>query len=257
MLGSESDADDAVQTSWLRLSQSGNEVENLRAWLTTVVARICLDRLRARRSRPEESVDDEVDDDAVGPEDEALLADSLGPALFVLMETLSPPERVAFVLHDLFDVPFDEVAPVVGRSSEAARQLASRARRRLRGRQGDTESNRGQRQIVQAFLAASREGDFEALLALLDPEVVLRADEFAITIGAPGEVRGQRAVAAFFRGRAEAAQLAILDGASGAVWAPGGRPRVVFAFTFRDGRIAAIDLFADRKRIHSSTIAIE
>src|SRR5918996_1057553 len=183
MLGSVSEADDAVQEAWLRLSRRSDpdDLDNLRAWLTTVVARVCLDTLRSRRSRREEPLDTRIPEpivsreDGMEPEHEALLADSVGLALLVVLETLNPAERLAFVLHDMFAVPFDEIAPIVDRSPEAARQLASRARRRVRGTAPDADLAR-QREVVDAFLAASREGDFEALLALLDPDVVLRAD---------------------------------------------------------------------------------
>ncbi len=255
MLGSEGEAEDAVQEAWLRLNRSGaSGVQNLGGWLTTVVARICLDMLRARRARREEPLGADVPDPVAsagraGPEHEAILADSIGPALLVVLETLAPAERVAFVLHDMFAVPFEEVASIVGRSPAAARQLASRARRRVRGASrapggGDTR----QREIVDAFLAAARGGDFEALLALLDPQVVLRADGAAVRMGASPEVRGSRAVAETFKGRATAARPALVDGAAGAVWAVGGRPRVVFRFTIRRGRIAALELIADAAR---------
>ena len=226
MLGSASEADDAVQECWLRLSRTDTSgVENLGGWLTTVVSRVCLDMLRSRRARREEPLDAQVDPgghgvgvgvgarDGVGggasggagadPEHEALLADSLGPALILVLETLAPAERLAFVLHDMFAVPFDEIGPIVGRSPEAARQLASRARRRVQGKPAvaDADLSR-QREIVAAFLAAARGGDFEALVAALDPDVVLRADDAAVRTGASPEVRGAAAVAATFSGRA-------------------------------------------------------
>ena len=256
MLGSLSDADDAVQEAWLRFSRSGaSGVTNLGGWLTTIVARVCLDMLRTRTSRREEALSAHL---PVGsdPEYEALLADSVGLALLVVLDTLNPAERLAFVLHDLFAVPFDEIAPIVGRSPTAARQLASRARRRV---QGAAPVPRGapprHRAVVDAFLAASRGGDFDALLALLDPEVILRADRVAVeaatareSAGAPKlvpEVRGAPAVADTFAGRARFAQPARINGAAGAVWAPGGRPRSVFVFTITDGKIVAIDIVAD------------
>jgi RNA polymerase sigma-70 factor (ECF subfamily) len=263
MLGSRTEADDAVQESWLRFSRTDlGGVENLGGWLTTVVARICLDMLRSRRSRREESLEAgdtetrSVPSDALDPEREALLADSVGPALLVVLDTLSPAERLAFVLHDLFAVPFDEIARIVGRSEEAVRQLASRARRRVRGA-GAPEADRArQRQVVEAFLAASREGNFDALLSLLDPEVVLRADAAAVLSGATAEVRGARAVAETFKGRARFAQVALLDGAPGAVWAPGGRPRVAFAFTIADGRITALEILADPARLEAIDLEV-
>ncbi len=187
--------------------------------------------------------------DGIDPEHEALLAEAVGLALLVVLETLAPAERVAFVLHDMFDVPFDEIAPIVGRSPAAARQLASRARRRVQGAATvpDADLTR-QRELVNAFLAASRGGDFDALLALLDPDVVLRADRAAVRAGASSEVRGATAVAKTFSGRARAAQPALVNGAAGLVWAPGGRPRVAFGFTIRRGKIAEIDLVADPER---------
>jgi RNA polymerase sigma factor (sigma-70 family) len=264
MLGSHSEADDAVQEAWLRLSRSGGAgVENLRGWLTTVVARVCLDMLRSRKSRREEELGtDEPEADShveepIDPEQQALLADAVGPALLVVLETLAPPERVAFVLHDMFDLSFDEIAPIVGRSATAARQLASRARRRVQGAPADREAARGRdREVVNAFLAASRGGDFAALLSLLDPEVVLRADAAALQSGAVGDLRGADAVARNFVGRARAARAALVDGAPAAVWAPGGQPRVVFAFTITDGKIVAIDLLADPERLRGFEVEI-
>jgi RNA polymerase sigma-70 factor (ECF subfamily) len=254
LLGSAAEADDAVQESWLRLSRSdADEIANLRAWLTTVVARVCLDMLRSRRSRREEPLDAPIAStatDAAGagidPEHETVLGDSVGVALLVVLETLSPPERVAFVLHDLFAVPFDEIAPIVGRSPAAARQLASRGRRRVQGSRALPAADLDhQREIVGAFLAASRGGDLAALVALLDPDVVLRADASAVAIGAPAEVHGAEAVATTFLGRARGARPAVVDGAAALVWAPGDEPRVVFGLTFATGRITAIDLLAD------------
>ena len=249
MLGSRTDAEDAVQEAWLRLSRAGDaKVENLGGWLTTVVARVCLDMLRVRRARREESADEAVPRLAAGadPEQEALLAESVGLAMLVVLDRLTPAERVAFVLHDMFDLPFEEIAGIVGRSVDASRQLASRARRRVRGATGDPEADRDrQRQVVEAFLAASRRGDFDALLALLDPSVVARADAAAVAAGAAPEVRGAAEVATTFAGRARAARPALVDGLVGLAWAPGGRPRVVFDFTTENGRIVAIDLIAD------------
>src|SRR5436189_1027603 len=230
MLGSLSEADDAVLESWLHLSRSDTSgVENLGGWLTTVVARVCLDMLRSRESRGEESLDQQVPDpivsreDGIDPEYEALLADSVGLALLVVLDTLNPPERLAFVLHDLFAVPFDEIAPIVGRSPTATRQLASRARRRVQGAATDADVDlTPQREVVNAFLAASRGGDFDALLAVLDPDVVLRADPASVNMGSSREVRGAQSVAKQFSGRARAAQPALVNGAVGLVWAPGG-----------------------------------
>jgi RNA polymerase sigma factor (sigma-70 family) len=256
MLGSASEADDAVQEAWLRLSRSdADAVENLGGWLTTVVARVCLNMLEARRSRREEPVGGDLPDpvahrgDDHDPEQQALAAEGVGLALLVVLDTLTPAERLAFVLHDLFAVPFEEIAPIVDRSPAAARQLASRARRRVQGAPPPDADLARQRAVVDAFLAASREGDFEALLALLDPDVVLRADPAAVRTGAAAEVRGAAAVAGTFSGRAQTARPALVDGAPGAVWAPGGRPRVAFGFTVADGRILAIDLLADPERL--------
>ncbi|MCA1647471.1 MAG: sigma-70 family RNA polymerase sigma factor [Chloroflexi bacterium] len=264
MLGSPSEAEDAVQESWLRLSRSDSvRVENLGGWLTTVVARVCLDMLRARKSRREEPLDSDETDrvesrgHGVDPEHEALRADAVGLALLVVLETLAPAERLAFVLHDMFAMSFNEIAPIVERSPAAARQLASRARRRVQGANREPEANLArQREVVDAFLAASRGGDFEALLALLDPEVVLRADLAAVQTGAAREVRGARAVAAQFSGRARFAQLALVNGAVGAVWAPGGRPRVVFGFTVAGGKIVQIELLADPTYLEQSEVAV-
>ena len=257
MLGSASEADDAVQEAWLRLSRADTTaIDNLGGWLTTVVGRVCLDLLRARTSRREEPLGTSVSEpiggpgDATDPEHEALLADSVGLALLVVLETLTPAERLAFVLHDLFAVPFIEIAPIVGRSPAAARQLASRARRRVQGAAPEQEVDLArQREVVDAFLAASRGGDLEALLALLDPDVVLRSDRAAAETGAPAEVRGAVAVAGVFSGRARVARPALVGGAVGAVWAPGGRPRVAFAFAIRVGRVVGIEILADPDRL--------
>jgi RNA polymerase sigma factor (sigma-70 family) len=263
MLGSLSEADDAVQEAWLRLSRADTGgVENLDGWLTTVVARVCLNMLRGRRSRREEPLDLRLPDPIIGaegrgdPEQEALLAEGVGLALLVVLDTLTPAERLAFVLHDLFAVPFDEIAAILGRSPAAARQLASRARRRVQGSSPDPAADRRrQRAVVDAFLAASRGGDFEALLALLDPDVVLRADPAAVQAGAAAEVHGAREVAGTFSGRARFARPALVDGAAGAVWAPGGQPRVVFGFTVADGRIVEIELLADPERLRQLDLA--
>src|SRR6266498_3278547 len=220
MLGSLSEAEDAVQEAWLRLSRSdASNVENLRGWLTVVVARVCLDMLRSRKARHEEALNTELsesvvnDQDEIGPEREALLADSVGLALLVVLDTLDPAERLAFVLHDMFAVPFDEIATIVDRSPAAARQLASRARRRVQGADTAPEVDpTRQREVVDAFLTASRGGDFEALLAVLDPDVVLRADPAAVQAGALAEARGAAAVADGFSERARAARPALVNG---------------------------------------------
>src|SRR5919202_1088213 len=264
ILGSLSAADDAVQEAWLRLNGTdAGGIRNLSRWLTTVVARVCLDMLRSRKSRRELALEDRVGggivshEDALDPEREVLLADSVGLALLVVLETLTPAERVAFVLHDMFDLPFDEIAPIVGRSPDAARQLASRARRRVRGGGAVPEADTSrQREVVEAFLAASRGGDFEALLAVLDPDVVLRADGAAVAAGASREVRGAAAVAGTFAGRARAAQLALIDGAVGLVWAQRGQPRVAFRFTVASGRITQIELVADPEYLRQLDLRI-
>jgi RNA polymerase sigma factor (sigma-70 family) len=244
VLGSASEADDAVQEAWLRLSRSGADgVENLGGWLTTVVARVALNMLSSRASRREEPMDSPDVGQAearTDPEHEAILADSLGLALLVVLDTLTPAERLAFVLHDMFAVPFDEIAPIVDRSPAAARQLASRARRRVQQADAVPEAETAvRRDIVRAFLAASRGGDFEALVAMLDPDVVLRGDS------PDSEVQGALAVAGTFSGRAAAARLALIDGVPGAIWAQGGAIRVVFDFTIMNGKIAAIEMVGD------------
>jgi RNA polymerase sigma factor (sigma-70 family) len=261
LLGSAAEADDAVQEAWLRLSRTDPAgVANLGGWLTTVVARVCLDLLRARGARREEPLDADLagppgggDRDGTGPEDQALLAEGVGAALVVVLDTLTPAERLAFVLHDLFAVPFEEVAQVLGRSPAAARQLASRARRRLQGAAPDPEVDRArQRAVVAAFLAAARVGDFEALLALLDPDVVVRADAGRV-------VRGARAVAEQalgFAGRARFAGLALVDGAPGLVVAPQGRPRIVLAFTVRGGKVMGLEVIADPGRLAGLDLAL-
>ncbi len=264
MLGSLTEADDAVQESWLRLSRSDTSgVENLGGWLTTVVARVCLDMLRSRESRREEPLGVHVSEpivsreDGIDPEQEALLADSVGLALLVVLDTLNPAERLAFVLHDIFAMPFDEIAPIVERSPTAARQLASRARRRVQGATTVKDADLTyQREVVDAFLAASRAGDFDALLAVLDPDVVLRADRAAVPAGASREVRGAVAVTRQFSGRARAAQPALVNGAVGAVWAPGGRPRVVFGFTITRGKIVEINVVADPERLRQLDLTV-
>jgi RNA polymerase sigma factor (sigma-70 family) len=255
MLSSSTEADDAVQEAWLRLTRSGpGSVHNLGGWLTTVVARVCLDMLRSRTSRREEPLSEQAPQELVSqasgtdPEHETVLADSLGLALLVVLDTLSPAERLAFVLHDMFAVPYDEIAPILDRSPDAAKQLASRARRRVQGAGSgaDLETNVSrQREIVGAFLAASRDGDFDALLALLDPGAVLRADRVVVAMGGPPEVRGAAEVAGTFSGRARAVRLALVNGAAGAVWMHRGELRMAFAFTIRDGKITEIAMVAD------------
>jgi RNA polymerase sigma factor (sigma-70 family) len=256
ILGSRAESDDAVQEAFLRFMRRGaSGVDNIAGWLTTLVARVCLDMLRERKLRREVPVDAEVEalpatDDL---ERERLIADSIGVALLVVLETLTPSERVAFVLHDLFNISFDEIAPVVGRSPMAARQLASRGRRRVQGAPARPEADRArQREVVGAFLAASQSGDFSALLAILDPNVVLRADAIAVEAsvranvpGVASVVSGRDAVANIFRGRARAARLAVVDGDPGLVFAPGGQARVVVDFVIEDSRIIEISMIAD------------
>jgi RNA polymerase sigma-70 factor (ECF subfamily) len=250
MLGSATEADDAVQETWLRLSRAdADAIDNLGGWLTTVVARVCLNMLRSRTTRREQPLDepahDELPDEAVDPEREAVLADSVGLAMLVVLDALDPAERLAFVLHDMFAVPFDEIAVIVDRSPAAARQLASRARRRVQGASIPDDDLGRRREVVDAFLAAARGGDFEALVALLDPDVVLRADHAVVAYGAPGEVRGVREVAEQFAGRARAAQPASIDGSPGLVWARGGVAQVVFDFTIRNGKVVQIEMLGD------------
>lgn len=264
MLGSSREADDAVQETWLRLSRAdADAVDNLGGWLTTVVARICLDMLRARPTKWDVAPDAAPERVAVtSPEDEALLADSVGLALLVVLDTLAPAERLAFVLHDVFAVPFEEIAPIVGRTPVAARQLASRARRRVQSDPAVPDTSAAtQREVVTAFLAAARHGDFAELLALLDPDVVLRADAVAVEMasarasaGAPElheEMRGFDAVARVFAGGARAARLSFIDGLAGAVVAVGDRPMAVFAFTVRNSRVVGIDLMSDPETLRT------
>jgi RNA polymerase sigma-70 factor (ECF subfamily) len=277
MLGSLSEADDAVQETWLRLSRADTSgVANLGGWLTTVTARICLDMLRSRASRREEPLDADLPEPAVtrqdgsDPEQEALLADAVGLALLVVLETLAPVERIAFVLHDMFAVPFDEIAPIVDRSPSAARQLASRARRRVHGVGGGegVDGREGvatvsdvdlaaQRTVVDAFLAAARGGDFAALLAVLDPDVILRTDRAVAPAAAPGELRGAELVARrAVVGRARAARPALVNGAVGVVVAPRGRLLMVLRFTIEQGKIVAIDAVAEPDRLDQLNLAL-
>lgn len=269
MLGSTSEADDAVQETWLRLSRTDpSDIDNLGGWLTTVISRICLDMLRARTSRREEPMGEDRPEPKVatptsetphGPEDEAILADSLGDAMMVVLDTLSPAERLAFVLHDTFGVPFEEIAAIVDRSPAATRQLASRARRRVQGATttAGTTSRERQREVVGAFLAAARNGEFEALLELLDPDAMVRADEIAAKSGGSLlEATGATAVARTLAGRAYGAHLALIDGMPGVGWLPGGTLRGVMVFTFKDDRIAAIDLIGDPERVAAFDIEL-
>jgi len=260
MLGSLSEADDAVQESWLRLSRADrSDVENLSAWLTTVVARVCLNVLRSRRTRREEPLPPYLPDpvvsraEGVDPEQHALLADSVGLALQVVLDTLAPAERLAFVLHDMFGVPFEEIAPMVGRTPTAARQLASRARRRVRVSEPTPDTGLPhQREVVDAFFAAARDGDFEALLAVLDPDVVLRTDLSTKPAGARREFRGAQVVARGARAGAQpgrVAKPALVNGAAGAVVFADGAPFALMAFTVVRGKIVAIDAITDPERL--------
>jgi RNA polymerase sigma-70 factor (ECF subfamily) len=260
MLGSLTEADDAVQEAWIRLSRTDTtDVDNLRAWLTTVVGRVCLNMLRSRKTRREASLEIHLPDPIVSPEEgmdpeqEALLGDSIGLAMLVVLDSLTPAERVAFVLHDVFAVPFHEIAAIVDRTPTAARQLASRARRRVQGAPVPDVDLDGQWAVVDAFLAAAREGDFEGLLAVLDPEVVVRSDGGAARPGLMSLVRGARAVAEqamSFRRFAETSTRVLVNGIPGGVaWAPDGSPFAVLALTVRGGRIVAIDVLADPDRL--------
>lgn len=267
MLGSLAEAEDAVQEAWLRLARTDTaEVANLSGWLTTVVARVCLDQLRSRKSHPEDPIGVQPGEDrpaepaetsvSPDPEQEALLADTVGAALLVVLDTLGPAERLAFVLHDLFGVSFEEIAPIVERSPVAARQLASRARRRVQGRSPGTEADRArQREVLDAFLAASRGGDFAALLTVLDPDVVFRGDEAAARMGGTGQMRGAETVAAWFSGRAQGASPVLLDGELGVRVVAAGRLLLVLRLGFRNGRISAIEAVADGAAIAGMAMA--
>ena len=260
MLGSLSDADDAVQEAWIRAARAdASAVDNPEGWFTTIVARVCLDMLRSRKSLREEPLD--LQDAAVaGPEQEAMLADSVGLALLVVLDTLTPAERVAFVLHDTFGLPFGQIAAITGRSPAAARQLASRARRRVHGTASVPRTRLArQREVADAFLAASRGGDLNALLAVLDPEVVLHADASAVPSGAPRTLRGAAAVARGARaasGRSRYSRVALVNGTPGIVMAPRGRLRVVLAFTIDDRTITRIDVIADPARLEKLHLAV-
>jgi RNA polymerase sigma-70 factor (ECF subfamily) len=265
MLGSATEADDAVQETWLRVARADvGAVENLAGWLTTVIAHVCLDVLRGRKTRESAAPGMGAERAAAGPqgtdpEREVLLADAVGAALMVVLETLSPAERVAFVLHDLFALSFEDVGAIVGRSAVATRQLASRARRRVQGAGERDEELPTQREVAQAFMTASRDGDLDAVLALLDPDVVLRADSAAVKAaaarearGAPHlvpELRGAGDVARVLLGRARAVRPALIDGTPGAAWAPGGRPGALFTFKIEQARIVEVEIIIDPKSI--------
>jgi RNA polymerase sigma-70 factor (ECF subfamily) len=267
MLGSLSEADDAVQEAWLRLSRvEAEKIQNLSGWLTTVVARVCLDMLRSRKSRGEGFLDEGLTAAAANqaaagdPEQEALLADSVGLALLVVLDRLNPAERLAFVLHDVFAVSFEEIAGIAGRTPEAARQLASRARRRIQGTDPAAGANRSeQREVVEAFLSALRRGDFEGLLAVLDPDVVVRIDEAGARPGAPREIRGARnwaQGALAFSQAVRFAQPALVSGSVGIVLAPRGKLSRVLSFTISNGKIVKVDIIADPVRLGEIDLAV-
>jgi RNA polymerase sigma-70 factor (ECF subfamily) len=264
MLGSLSEAEDAVQEAWIRLERTDmDEVENMGGWLTTVVSRVCLDMLRTRKARREEAMDipgsepvSEIADDS-DPEREMSMADEVGLALLVVLKKLAPAERVAYVLHDMFDIGFDEIAPVVGRNAAATRQLASRARRRVEGTSSLSDMElTGQRAVVDAFLAASRNGDFQALLTVLDPDVVFRADAAAMRLGASAEVRGASTVANAFLGKAQAARSVLLDGSLGIIVAPRGKTLLVLNVTIVGGRIVELSAVADPDHLGRTDVAL-
>jgi RNA polymerase sigma factor (sigma-70 family) len=261
MLGSLAEADDAVQEAWLRLSGTGGRsVDNLGAWLTTVVARVCLDMLRSRKSRREEPLDVEQAGrmpGAIDPEQELLLANSVGLALLVILDTLEPAERLAFVLHDMFAMPFDEVAEVVGRSADATRQLASRARRRIQGSPAPRTDRSRKREVVEAYLAAAREGNFDALMSLLDPHIVLRADGRVLGGGRPVEIRDAAAIAErAVKAGARAAQAALVNGDVGVVVAPRGKLLLVLTFSIEDGKIIGMEAIGDRDRLRQIDLGV-
>ena len=269
MLGSATEAEDAVQEAWLQLTHADTrEVANIGGWLTTVVARVCLDMLRSRKSRREEPLGHgaDVPVDAT-PDADLAMAEALGPAVLVVLDMLAPAERVAFVLHDMFDMSFDDIAPIVARTPEATRQLASRARRRVRGAGAPDVALPAHREMVSAFLAASRDGDFERLIALLSPDAVLRADALSVRTaagreqhGAPRlapEIRSASLVADVFKGRARAASSALIDGKAGAVWAMGGQVRSAFVFTIEKDKITMIDLIMEPTRLAELDVEID
>jgi RNA polymerase sigma-70 factor (ECF subfamily) len=255
LLGSATEADDAVQEAWIRFHRAdASKVENLGGWLATVVGRVCLDMLRSRSARREDPLDVHRSDPVVGPADspeqEALLADSIGLALLVVLDTLTPAERLAFVLHDMFAVPYEEIAPILDRTPGATKMLASRARRRVQAADSTPDSDpTRQHAVVSAFLAAARRGDFEALVRMLDPDAVLTPDRMAVQVGGAEPVRGAAAVAGQLYRRAQAVQLALINGRAGAAWASGGRPRVVFDFTVTFGKISAVAIIGDPAHI--------
>jgi RNA polymerase sigma factor (sigma-70 family) len=262
ILSNSHDVEDALQEAWLRLSASDAElIENLPGWLTTVVARICLNTLRARQRRPATSLGDSPADfdhlaepRGMTPEEQAVIAESIGVALLVVLEMLSPAERISFVLHDMFSFSFEEIGQIIDKSTDACRQLASRARRRVRIADDPNADPQRQRQVVDAFLTASRNGDFQALLSLLSPDVELVADAAAVAIGAPERRDGPHEVATRFSGGAQSARTALLDGWAGLVWAQGGKPKVAFDFTVESGKVTRIDMIGDDDVLSEITI---
>jgi RNA polymerase sigma factor (sigma-70 family) len=252
ILGNGEDADDALQEAWLRLSTNDEgDIENLPGWLTTVVSRICLNTLRSRQRRLSEPIDEAAEvkpitaETAVTPEEQAVLADSMGQALIVVLDRLNPAERISFVLHDMFSVSFEEVGWILGKSPEACRQLASRARRKVRIAEGRTSDSQRQREVVDAFLTAAKTGEFEKLLSLLSPDVELIADPAAVLMGAPPSLIGPNDVARRFSGGAKAARLVLIDGLAGLVWSQGGTTKVAFEFTVAGDRVTKIEMIAD------------
>lgn len=262
ILGSQSEAEDAVQEAWLRLNRTDAEnLDNLGGWLTTVVARICLDMLRSRKAKREDDMDTGAAEAAShdkGPalEDEALLADSVGLALLVVLEKLTPAERIAFVLHDMFDFAFEEIAPIVDRTESGTRQLASRARRRVRGTPEPTEEAAPRRQVVEAFLSASRNGDFEGLMAVLDPDVVFHPDVAAAALGSTTDFQGSTAVANMFKGRARNAEPVLINGGPGLVVAPNGRLLLVLALTITESKVSRVDAIADPEHLKKLELSV-
>jgi RNA polymerase sigma-70 factor (ECF subfamily) len=271
MLGSRSEAEDAVQEAWIRLNRSDSaSIDNLGGWLTTVVARVCLDTLRSRKAAREDSLEeilvDLPEEGESGFEEKLLIADSIGPALLLVLDKLTPAERIAFVLHDLFDISFDEIAPIIERTETATRQLASRARRSVRGAHMPNKNAARQHDVVAAFMQASREGNFDALIRLLHPNAVLRADETAIKVstankarGAPQfahEIAGAEAVANTLNGSAQGAQLSLVNGLTGATWGMNGKTVVAFCFVVDDGKITAIDIVMDKNTLGNFDIQI-
>ena len=264
ILGSTHDVDDAMQDAWLRLSRSDVEqIENVTGWLTTVVVRVCLNTLRSRQRRPAKSIDDSSSDidrlvapSSTTPEEQTLIADSVGLALLVVLERLSPAERISFVLHDMFSFTFEEIGLILGKSTDACRQLASRGRLRVRTADDPSADPRLQREVVDAFLGASRKGDFQTLLSLLSPDVELVADAAAVALGAPARKDGSFDVATRFSGGARSARTALIDGLAGLVWTQGGSPKVVFDFTVVAGKVTRIDMIGEEEVLSEMNIAL-